>query len=563
MYAQSVLRQRMTVMGTVVVFAALALGASALAGAAWPAQVAAALSAAGGMALGAFLRGRGAGTPEELLASSGPMIDQMMIGAAETSHFIDTIRKQVEHDLQAVQEIVRHAAHSTANTEHIAANAERASAVAADVRRASLAGRTEADESLQQIGQAREDALAAVALMRALQEKSRSIRGITDTINQIAQRTNLLALNAAIEAARAGEHGRGFAVVAGEVRQLAMRTSESSHEIGQLVRTISEQAERAAGGMEALSGKVVAASGKVEQVHAFFRTIDQASATAEGEVQAIALSSRSHVDSTRVIGGAIEAIRDGMLNTQAELPLASQSAMMVSEKAELLFHAGSGGQSAGAHDAIRAAAQQAAREVGELFEQALKCGVISEQALFDRHYTPIPGTNPPKYRTAFDAYTDRVLPAIQEAVLERLPQLAYAGAVDDHGYFPTHNRKFSQPLTGDADYDLLHNRTKRIFDDRIGARCGAHTQPYLLQTYKRDTGEVMHDLSAPIMVRGRHWGGFRIGYRSDAAPAAAAAAAAKAAPARTGAAKGAALTSGRPALPAAAAVAGASARAAR
>ncbi|MBA5637594.1 methyl-accepting chemotaxis protein [Duganella sp. LX20W] len=551
------------VVGTVALFTALALGFSTLAGAAWPARLAAALSAAGGIWLGMLLRGRGAGSPGELLASSGAMIDQMMIGAAETSHFIDTIRKQVEHDLQAVQEIVRHAARSTANTEQIAANAERASAVAAQVRQASTAGRSEADQSMEQISQARDDAHAAVALMRALQDKSRTIHTITDTINQIAQRTNLLALNAAIEAARAGEHGRGFAVVAGEVRQLAQRTSESSNEIGQLVRAISEQAERAAGGMEALSGKVVAASGKVEQVHAFFQTIDQASATAEGEVQGIASSSRGHVDASRAIGGAIEAIRDGMLNTQAELPLASQSAMMLSERAEALFHAGAGADSAGAHDAIRAAAQQAAREVGELFEQGLKCGVISEQALFDRRYTPIAGTNPPKYRTAFDAYTDSVLPAIQEAVLERLPQLAYAGAVDDHGYFPTHNRKFSQALTGDMEYDLVHNRTKRIFDDRIGARCGSHTQPFLLQTYKRDTGEVMHDLSAPIMVRGKHWGGFRIGYRSDAAtstaaaPQAAAAPASPASPVRATSGRSAALTTGRPALQ------GATARAAR
>jgi len=35
-----------------------------------------------------------------------------------------------------------------------------------------------------------------------------------------------------------------------------------------------------------------------------------------------------------------------------------------------------------------------------------------------------------------------------------------------------------------------------------------------VQTYKRDTGEVMHDLSVPIYVDGKHWGGFRIGYRS-------------------------------------------------
>ena len=84
----------------------------------------------------------------------------------------------------------------------------------------------------------------------------------------------------------------------------------------------------------------------------------------------------------------------------------------------------------------------------------------------------------------------------------------------DNGYFPTHNRKFSQALTGDYEKDLANNRTKRIFSDRTGSRCGSHTDAFLLQTYKRDTGEVMHDMSIPIYVNGRHWGGFRVGYRS-------------------------------------------------
>jgi methyl-accepting chemotaxis protein len=37
----------------------------------------------------------------------------------------------------------------------------------------------------------------------------------------------------------------------------------------------------------------------------------------------------------------------------------------------------------------------------------------------------------------------------------------------------------------------------------------------LLQTYTRDTGELMHDLSVPIMVKGRHWGGLRLGYKPE------------------------------------------------
>lgn len=39
-------------------------------------------------------------------------------------------------------------------------------------------------------------------------------------------------------------------------------------------------------------------------------------------------------------------------------------------------------------------------------------------------------------------------------------------------------------------------------------------EQFLLQTYKRDTGEIIHDISASIFVNGKHWGGFRMGYKS-------------------------------------------------
>ena len=234
-------------------------------------------------------------------------------------------------------------------------------------------------------------------------------------------------------------------------------------------------------------------------------------------MQQIAEASHEHVATTRAIAETVSHIRDGMLATHDELPRATGSAMLVSERGETLLGAMAELGVRTVHDPVRAAAQRAAQAVGALFERAIAEGSITEAALFDRHYVPIPGTNPQKHASAFDAYTDQALPPIQEGVLQDLPWLAYAGAVDDRGYFPTHNRKFSQPLTGDYDHDLVHNRTKRIFTDRCGSRCGSNTLPFLLQTYKRDTGEVMHDLSAPIHVNGKHWGGFRIGYRSEEA----------------------------------------------
>jgi len=88
--------------------------------------------------------------------------------------------------------------------------------------------------------------------------------------------------------------------------------------------------------------------------------------------------------------------------------------------------------------------------------------------------------------------------------------------VDVNGYLPTHNSKYSKPLTGNAEQDKVGNRTKRIFNDPVGLAAGQYKnddgQGYLRQVYKRDTGETMWDVSAPVFVRDRHWGGFRIGF---------------------------------------------------
>jgi methyl-accepting chemotaxis protein len=344
------------------------------------------------------------------------------------------------------------------------------------------------------------------ASMRDLAQQIRAVEGVTDSISEIMSQTNILALNAAVEAARAGESGRSFAVIAGAIRELSARCGDSSAQIRRILQAAQAEMNTA----ESRSRQaVVQVQRSVETAQRGVAEMDDITRRATEQQQAIELvgeqmarldaATQENLQLTRFLGQATSSLSDhaAFLSDAAGVFRLPASDVPLHER----------------HLACAELAVLTAGRVSQAFTQAIDEGLVTLEALLDRRYWPIPGTDPQKFHTRYDQLADELLTPIQEAALAAHPFVAFVIAADAVGYVPTHNLKFAQKLTGDYKHDLAHNRTKRVFRDRVGRLGGQSLEPWTLQVYRRDTGELMFDVSAPVHVAGGHWGCVRVGYR--------------------------------------------------
>lgn len=186
-------------------------------------------------------------TGDDEIATAGGLVDTVVERlhhiVAEVVKFSAVLSKTIESNSQSTAEIYRGSNESLRNAEafyeanqdvvvrsqQIHQQVDLSRVIAEQTETSVMKGGGILDELVQETHSFNQGVQLLREKVQGIGDQATEMGRLTGLIIEIAEQTNLLALNAAIEAARAGESGRGFAVIADEVRQLAIKTSESTH----------------------------------------------------------------------------------------------------------------------------------------------------------------------------------------------------------------------------------------------------------------------------------------------------------------------------------------------
>ena len=224
----------------------------------------------------------------------------------------------------------------SASVLEIAKNAETTANLSEDSRHAAEQGSQQFATVLQDVSAIHKDFQTACDSVDDLSNKADAIGAIAQTIEDIADQTNLLALNAAIEAARAGEAGRGFAVVADEVRKLAEKTMSSTSDVGNAIGAIQKSVDSSIRQVDVTAGNVESATTLSQKSGEALREIVGMVDLTVDQVRGIATSSEEQSAATESITQTVTQVSSIATETATIMHTSARAVAALADEAKKL-----------------------------------------------------------------------------------------------------------------------------------------------------------------------------------------------------------------------------------
>jgi methyl-accepting chemotaxis protein len=456
---------------------------------------------------------------ENLIEELATRIGGLGVELADVAGNVQEVASRVSHQSERLGHLQRTAKTMVAANHDIAVASEAVQSATSAAVGEITQSRGVVENAVRHIGELIDSVERIESRLGAVGSALSQVAKVSVAIETIAKQTNLLALNATIEAARAGNAGRGFAVVASEVKSLAEATRQATQQIGDTLRGLDGQIKSLLGESGEASSRAKNAGNGAQQIEGIIARVQDGFTNVGREIDAVARAATSNLAHCDMVIEELAELAQGVDRSSVELKQADSRITKLLDLSEGLIAliAESGVETSDA-PLIRTAVETA-KAISAAFESAIERGEIQLGQLMDETYREIPGTNPAQYLTDYVTFTDRILPPIQDPVQKSDPRIVFSVAWAKGGYLPTHNPNYRLPQGPDPVWNNANCRNRRLFNDRAVKKVAANTKPFLLQTYRRDMGGgnfvLMKDVSSPIVVKGRHWGAFRIGFRQS------------------------------------------------
>jgi methyl-accepting chemotaxis protein len=443
-------------------------------------------------------------------------VGRLGIAAADINGRVDDISGRAAAQKEKLAQVVEATLEMAKANEAIAREAGQAVGATTKVGDAVVQAQTTVGSALETILGLVDGVTGIETKLPGLHNSLTQVSQVAKGIKKIAGQTNLLALNATIEAARAGEAGRGFAVVAGEVKALSRQTADAvtmiegtltqlSNQIAVLIEEAQTASKIAAAAREG-SGDIGAAVDTLRQANEIVRAMSQ-------QVAEIEASADTNAQHCATIDADIHSLDEAAKSTVDDLQAAKERALSLLEMSEdMISLTAEAGIETIDTPFIRKCVETAA-EISALFEAAVAKGEISMDALFDTDYKQVPGVMPPHYVVRHTDFCAGLLQSLFDRVVASSDRIVACTAGDMNNYYPSINSAFAKPPTQDPAFNAANSRARTRQLDRTSLNMMASNKPFLVQTYRRNMGtrfDMMKNVSAPITVNGRRWGGLRI-----------------------------------------------------